>query len=153
MSEFAESHTVSKLYCSPPGYVGSTDPDAWLTTRIRNRPQCVLLLDEIGKGHPQVWNAFLQVFDAGTLTDTRGNRAELSEVVIVLTTNIGSEALAEKESLGFVLSAPNEHADEEEVIDEIKRWMRPELLNRPGCRHRVPPAEPAVGPRHRPAAP
>ncbi|MGB7983396.1 MAG: AAA family ATPase [Candidatus Nanopelagicales bacterium] len=130
MSEFAEPHTVSKLFGSPPGYVGSTDPDSWLTTRIRMRPQCVLLLDEIEKAHPSVWNAFLQVFDAGTLSDSLGNRADFAEVVVILTSNIGAEAFAQKVATGFLEDGSQDDADSAEVLAELRRRMRPELLNR-----------------------
>jgi ATP-dependent Clp protease ATP-binding subunit ClpA len=130
MSEFAERHSVSKLFGSPPGYVGSTDPDSWLTTRIRNRPQCVLLLDEIEKAHPSVWNSFLQVFDAGTLTDSLGSRAEFSEVVVIMTSNIGAEAFAERAATGFLPGEASAAAQESDVLAELRLRMRPELLNR-----------------------
>jgi ATP-dependent Clp protease ATP-binding subunit ClpA len=130
MSEFAEPHTVSKLFGSPPGYVGSTDPDSWLTTRIRNRPHCVLLLDEIEKAHPLVWNSFLQVFDAGSLSDSLGNRADFAEVVVVMTSNIGAEAFAQRAATGFLPTGPDAQAQEADVLAELKRRMRPELLNR-----------------------
>lgn len=130
MSEFANEHTVSKLYGSPPGYVGSTEPESWLTTRIRKRPQSLLLLDEIEKAHPLVWNAFLQVFDAGVLTDTAGRVAHFSDVVIVMTTNIGAEAFAAKNDIGFADAPLAAGAHESDVHEELKRSMRPELLNR-----------------------
>ncbi len=130
MSEFAGEHTVSKLYGSPPGYVGSTEPESWLTTRIRKRPQSLLLLDEIEKAHPLVWNAFLQVFDAGILTDTAGRVAHFSDVVIIMTTNIGAEAFADKNDIGFADILVDPGAQESDVQADLKRSMRPELLNR-----------------------
>jgi ATP-dependent Clp protease ATP-binding subunit ClpA len=130
MSEFADEHTVSKLYGSPPGFVGSTEPESWLTTRIRKRPQTLLLLDEIEKAHPQVWNAFLQVFDAGRMTDTAGRTAVFSDVVVILTTNIGAAEFAERNDIGFGETGVRVDAQEAAVIEELKRWMAPELLNR-----------------------
>ena len=130
MSEFSEEYTVTKLYGSPPGYVGSTEPESWLTTRIRKRPQSLLLLDEIEKAHPLVWNAFLQVFDAGILTDTAGRVAHFSDVVIVMTTNIGAEVFASKNDIGFGDRFVAPGAQESDVHEELKRRMRPELLNR-----------------------
>jgi len=130
MSEFAEEHTVSKLYGSPPGYVGSTEPESWLTTRIRRRPQSLLLLDEIEKAHPLVWNAFLQVFDVGRMTDTQGRTAHFSDVVIILTTNMGADAFAARNDIGFGDGRVSGSAQEAAVRDELKRNMRPELLNR-----------------------
>lgn len=130
MSEFAESHTVSKLIGSPPGYVGSTDPDSWMTTKVRKRPQTVLLLDEIEKAHPLVWNTFLQVFDAGRLTDSQGHVADFRDVIVILTTNIGAESFEDHRATGFIATGDTEAADERQVREEIKRRMRPELLNR-----------------------
>jgi MoxR-like ATPase len=130
MSEFIEWHSVSKLYGSPPGYVGSTEPESWLTTKIRKRPQTLLLLDEIEKAHPLVWNAFLQVFDAGRMTDTAGHTAIFSDVVIVLTTNIGAEEFAERKDIGFGEAGVSTAAQEAGVLEELKRRMPPELVNR-----------------------
>ena len=130
MSEFSEEHTVSKLYGSPPGYVGSTEPESWLTTRIRKRPQSLLLLDEIEKAHPRVWNAFLQVFDAGQMTDTQGRTAEFSDVVVIMTTNLGAEEFAKHNDIGFGEGQVSVSAQEAGVREELKRRMRPELLNR-----------------------
>jgi ATP-dependent Clp protease ATP-binding subunit ClpA len=130
MSELHEEHTVAKLVGSPPGYIGHDDPSGWLTTQIRTMPRCVLLLDEIEKAHPQVWNTFLQVFDAGRLTDLRGASADFREVVIVMTTNIGAEVFTDTGSIGFVDAASSPAADISTVRGTLKRTMRPELLNR-----------------------
>lgn len=130
MSEFSEEYAVNKLIGSPPGYVGSTEPESWLTTRIRRRPQCVLVLDEIEKAHPKIWNAFLQVFDAGRLTDSQGRVADFRDVIVVMTTNMGAEAFASRNATGFMVSAESEDADAKEVMTEIRRIMRPELINR-----------------------
>jgi ATP-dependent Clp protease ATP-binding subunit ClpA len=130
MSEFSHDHTVSKLIGSPPGYVGSTEPESWLTTKIRRRPQSILLLDEIEKAHPIIWNTFLQVFDAGLLTDSQGRVADFRDVIVIMTTNMGAAAFEEHRDLGFSRSEEPEGADERQVRAEIKQWMRPELLNR-----------------------
>ena len=130
MSEFSDRYTVSKLIGSPPGYIGSTDPESWMTTKIRRRPQSVLLLDEIEKADPVVWNTFLQVFDAGRLTDSQGRIADFRDVIVIMTTNMGAAAFEEHRSPGFVDPGDSSSADERQVLEEIKRWMRPELLNR-----------------------
>jgi ATP-dependent Clp protease ATP-binding subunit ClpA len=82
MSEYFEPQSVAKLVGSPPGYVGSTDPSSWLTSKILATPDCVLLLDEIEKADPLVWNTFLQVFDAGRLSDGLGRTADFRRVVV-----------------------------------------------------------------------
>ena len=130
MSEFAEPHTTSKLVGSPPGYVGFTDPEGWLTTRIRGNPSVVLLLDEIEKAHPQVWNTFLQVFDAGRLTDSQGRTARFAETVIIMTSNIGAETFASDASLGFGERDRSAESEERSVLRAVKGRMAPELLNR-----------------------
>lgn len=130
MSEFSEPHTVSKLIGSPPGYVGSTDPESWMTTRIRQRPQSILLLDEIEKAHPQIWNTFLQVFDAGRLTDSLGRTADFRDVIVILTTNLGAQAFASTNGAGFLDVTDSVESNERQVLEEIKRHMRPELINR-----------------------
>ena len=130
MSEFAQQHTVSKLYGSPPGYVGSTESESWLTTKIRKRPQALLLLDEIEKAHPLVWNAFLQVFDVGRMTDSHGRTAQFSDVVVIMTTNMGAAEFAERNDIGFAEIGVSAAAQESAVLDELKRRMQPELLNR-----------------------
>jgi ATP-dependent Clp protease ATP-binding subunit ClpA len=130
MSEYADQWSLSKLIGSGPGYIGSTEPEGWLTTRVRNRPQCVLLLDEIEKAHPQIWNTFLQVFDAGRLTDGQGRVADFHDAIIVLTTNMGSAVFADRHAAGFMPAADTADAEAGQVLAEIKRIMRPELLNR-----------------------
>ena len=130
MSEYSEEYAVNKLIGSPPGYVGSTEPESWLTTKIRRRPQSVLLLDEIEKAHPKIWNTFLQVFDAGRLTDSQGRVADFRDVIIVMTTNMGSDAFADRNATGFLASATASDAESKDVLAEIKLHMRPELLNR-----------------------
>lgn len=130
MSEYVESHTVSKLVGSPPGYVGSTEPEAWLTTKISQQPHVLLLLDEIEKAHPIVWNTFLQVFDAGRLTDSRGVTAEFAHAVIVMTTNLGAEVFSSGKGAGFGTVESTAAADESSVLRTVKQIMAPELVNR-----------------------
>ncbi|MBM3689730.1 MAG: ATP-dependent Clp protease ATP-binding subunit [Actinobacteria bacterium] len=130
MSELHSEHTTANLVGSPPGYVGHDNPEGWLTTRIRQNPRCVLLLDEIEKADPQVWNTFLQVFDAGRLTDMRGATADFREVVIVMTTNLGAEVFSSTGSVGFVDNPTSAVADISAVREVLRRTMRPELLNR-----------------------
>ncbi len=126
MSEYSEPQSVAKLVGSPPGYVGSTEPSSWLTTKILARPESVLLLDEIEKADPVVWNTFLQVFDAGRLSDGLGRTADFHRVVVVLTTNIGARVFEGRTSASPVDPA----ADESAVVTAVKERMAPELVNR-----------------------
>ena len=123
MSEYMERHAVSRLIGAPPGYVGF-DQGGLLTEAITKKPHAVLLLDEIEKAHPEVFNILLQVMDHGTLTDNNGRKADFRNVVIIMTTNAGAEAL-QKTSIGFTSSksAGDEMAD-------IKRMFTPEFRNR-----------------------
>ncbi|WP_290705950.1 AAA family ATPase [Gordonia sp. UBA5067] len=128
MSEYAESWGVSRLTGPMPGYVGSDNPDDWLTTKVASRPRCVVLLDEIEKAHPVVWNTFLQVFDAGRLTDSRGVTADFRDAVIVMTSNIGVQE-ANSRPLGFGTASSPERS-RELALAALKGTMPPELLNR-----------------------
>ncbi len=123
MSEYMERHAVSRLIGAPPGYVGY-DQGGLLTEAISKQPHCVLLLDEIEKAHPDIFNILLQVMDHGTLTDNNGRKADFRNVVIIMTTNAGAEAL-NKVQIGFTktASAGDEMAD-------IKRLFTPEFRNR-----------------------
>jgi len=123
MSEYMERHTVSRLIGAPPGYVGF-DQGGLLTEAISKKPHSVLLLDEIEKAHPDVFNILLQVMDHGTLTDNNGRKADFRNVIIVMTTNAGAEAL-NKTSMGF--TSTKETGDE---MAEIKRMFSPEFRNR-----------------------
>jgi hypothetical protein len=128
MSEYSQDFAVTRLFGPPPGYVGATEPENWLTTRIAAMPQCVLLLDEIEKAHPSIWNSFLQVFDAGRLTDSRGLTADFSTVIIVMTSNLG--AVQAGKSVGFTPSDdPNERRARRQ-LDAVKDQLAPELVNR-----------------------
>jgi ATP-dependent Clp protease ATP-binding subunit ClpA len=123
MSEYMERHAVSRLIGAPPGYVGF-DQGGLLTEAIGKQPHAVLLLDEIEKAHPDIFNILLQVMDHGTLTDNNGRKADFRNVVIIMTTNAGSEAL-NKSQIGFTKSS----ASGDELID-IKRTFTPEFRNR-----------------------
>ena len=124
MSEYMERHAVSRLIGAPPGYVGF-DQGGLLTEAITKKPHCVLLMDEIEKAHPDVYNILLQVMDHGTLTDNNGRQADFRNTVIIMTTNAGAEAL-QKTSIGF--SLPDKKAGDE--MAEIKRMFSPEFRNR-----------------------
>ncbi|MES2886801.1 MAG: ATP-dependent Clp protease ATP-binding subunit ClpA [Pseudomonadota bacterium] len=123
MSEYMERHAVSRLIGAPPGYVGF-DQGGLLTEAITKKPHCVLLLDEIEKSHPDVFNVLLQVMDHGTLTDNNGRKADFRNVIIVMTTNAGAEAM-QKASIGFTNA--REQGDE---MADIKRLFTPEFRNR-----------------------
>ncbi len=123
MSEYMERHAVSRLIGAPPGYVGF-DQGGLLTEAVTKKPHAVLLLDEIEKAHPEIFNILLQVMDHGTLTDNNGRKADFRNVIIVMTTNAGAEVLG-KRSIGF--SNPREAGDE---LEEIKRVFTPEFRNR-----------------------
>lgn len=123
MSEYMERHAVSRLIGAPPGYVGF-DQGGLLTEAITKHPYSVLLLDEIEKAHPDIFNIMLQVMDHGTLTDNNGRKADFRNVVIIMTTNAGAEAL-NKTSIGFTLAAKT--GDE---MGDIKRMFTPEFRNR-----------------------
>jgi ATP-dependent Clp protease ATP-binding subunit ClpA len=123
MSEYMERHAVSRLIGAPPGYVGF-DQGGPLTEGVTKHPYSVLLLDEIEKAHPDIFNILLQVMDHGTLTDNNGRKADFRNVMIIMTTNAGAETLS-KSSIGF--TAAREAGDE---MVEIKRLFTPEFRNR-----------------------
>jgi ATP-dependent Clp protease ATP-binding subunit ClpA len=123
MSEYMERHTVSRLIGAPPGYVGY-DTGGLLTEAITKHPHAVLLLDEMEKAHPDVFNILLQVMDHGTLTDTNGRKTDFRNVIVVMTTNAGADRMA-RASIGF---ATQDHAGD--AIEEIKRMFSPEFRNR-----------------------
>ena len=123
MSEYMERHAVSRLIGAPPGYVGF-DQGGLLTEAVTKKPHCVLLLDEIEKAHPDIFNVLLQVMDHGTLTDNNGRKADFRNVIIIMTTNAGAETM-NKATIGF--TNPREAGDE--MID-IKRLFTPEFRNR-----------------------
>ena len=123
MSEYMEQHAVSRLIGAPPGYVGF-DQGGLLTEAITKKPHCVLLLDEIEKAHPAIFNVLLQVMDHGTLTDNNGRKADFRNVIIVMTTNAGAETM-NKSTIGFTTA--REQGDE---MADVKRMFTPEFRNR-----------------------
>ncbi len=123
MSEYMESHSVSRLLGAPPGYVGF-DQGGLLTEKIVKTPHCVLLLDEIEKAHPDVYNVLLQIMDRGTLTDTNGREANFKNVILVMTTNAGA-AQAARRSIGFT---KQDHATD--AMESVRRQFTPEFRNR-----------------------
>ena len=123
MSEYMERHAVSRMIGAPPGYVGF-DQGGLLTEAVTKKPHCVLLLDEIEKAHPDIFNVLLQVMDHGTLTDNNGRKADFRNVIIIMTTNAGAETM-NKATIGF--TNPREAGDE---MADIKRLFTPEFRNR-----------------------
>ncbi len=130
MSEYMEKHSVSKLIGSPPGYVGHEE-GGQLTEKVKRNPYSVVLLDEIEKAHPDLFNILLQVFEDGHLTDGLGNRVNFKNAIIIMTSNIGARFIQKKASLGF---QPGESSEtktiNEQVLGEVKRTFNPEFINR-----------------------
>jgi len=131
MSEYMEKHSVSKLIGAPPGYVGYEE-GGQLTERVRRSPYSVILLDEIEKAHPDVYNILLQVFEDGQLTDGLGNTVDFRNCILTMTSNIGARYLQKKTGLGFQSSSEEAAAKgmDEMVMNEVKRLFNPEFLNR-----------------------
>ena len=132
MSEYMEKHSVSRLVGSPPGYVGY-DEGGQLTEAVRRKPYSVLLLDEIEKAHPDVFNILLQILEEGKLTDSQGRKVDFRNAIVIMTSNIGAGQIAKNQTLGF--SFGDEHGlsyDEMKgrVMGDLKKVFRPELLNR-----------------------
>lgn len=134
MSEFMERHSVARLVGAPPGYVGY-DEGGQLTEAVRRKSYCVILLDEIEKAHPEVFNMLLQIFDDGHLTDAKGRKVDFRNAIIIMTSNIGSDLIRQDRTLGFPKKGDDSKASSYDrmktnVLDEIKRFFRPEFLNR-----------------------
>ncbi|MGY3724924.1 ATP-dependent Clp protease ATP-binding subunit ClpC [Granulicatella balaenopterae] len=131
MSEYMEKHAVSRLVGSPPGYVGF-DEGGQLTEKIRQKPYSVILLDEIEKAHPDVFNILLQVLDDGHLTDTKGRQVDFKNTILIMTSNLGATALRDEKSVGFAAkNIQHDHkAMEKRIRQELKHSFKPELLNR-----------------------
>ena len=134
MSEYMEQYTVSKLIGSPPGYVGY-DEGGQLTEMVRKKPYSIILLDEIEKAHPDVWNTLLQILDDGRLTDAQGRTVSFKNTIIVMTSNIGAREITGKSSLGFARKDESEEERREEnirsrVMEAVKMTFRPEFINR-----------------------
>jgi ATP-dependent Clp protease ATP-binding subunit ClpC len=136
MSEFMEKHNVSRLIGAPPGYVGYEDAGQ-LTDTVRRKSYCLVLLDEIEKAHPEVFNMLLQIFDDGHLTDAKGRKVDFRNTILIMTSNVGSDLLRKDTSLGFsiqrdeVAAAADQHAKmKEKVMQAMKNVFRPEFINR-----------------------
>ena len=136
MSEFMERHTVARLVGAPPGYVGY-DEGGQLTEAVRRKPYCVILLDEIEKAHPDVFNILLQIFDDGHLTDAKGRRVDFRNSIVVMTSNVGAKHIKGVMGIGFVARTDeekNRHTEydkmKEKVLAELKTTFLPEFLNR-----------------------
>jgi len=137
MSEFSERHTTARLVGAPAGYVGY-DEGGQLTDKIRRQPYSVVLFDEIEKAHPEVFNMLLQVLEDGTLTDAKGRKINFSNTIIIMTSNIGADKMQKEAALGFRAGGKNDIKDldavheltKDEVKADLKKMMRPELLNR-----------------------
>jgi len=136
MSEFMEKHTVSRLIGAPPGYVGY-DEGGQLTEKVRRKSYCVILLDEIEKAHPDVYNVLLQIFDDGHLTDGHGRKVDFRNSIIVMTSNVGAELIKKQSVVGFAgrtdeakVQQMAYDAMKDRLVDEMKKTFRPEFLNR-----------------------
>ncbi len=136
MSEFMERHAVARLVGAPPGYIGYED-GGQLTEAVRRKSYSVILLDEIEKAHPEVFNILLQIFDDGHLTDAKGRKVDFRNTIIVMTSNIGSDLIRQDRSIGFFARSGGAQGEKEayermkgNVLDEVKRFFRPEFLNR-----------------------
>ena len=131
MSEYMERHEVSKMIGAPPGYIGYGE-GGQLTERVRRNPYTVVLLDEVEKAHPDVFNMLLQILEDGRLTDAQGRAVSFRNTILIGTSNLGTEALSpEKRPIGFVQSATPTYAEARDlVMHEVKRFFKPEFLNR-----------------------
>jgi ATP-dependent Clp protease ATP-binding subunit ClpC len=131
MSEYMEKFNISRLVGAPPGYIGYEE-GGQLTERIRRRPYSVVLLDEIEKAHPDVFNLLLQVLEDGRLTDSFGRKVDFRNTVLIMTSNLGAEQLKKQGSLGFAPAKTEVTYGKmkEQLMDEVKRTFKPEFLNR-----------------------
>jgi ATP-dependent Clp protease ATP-binding subunit ClpC len=131
MSEYMEKHTVSRLVGAPPGYVGFEE-GGQLTERVRRRPYCVVLFDEIEKAHHDAFNMLLQIMEEGRLTDSFGRQVDFKNTIVIMTSNVGSEAIKSQGSLGFAQSSVEVTFGrmKDELMKEVERHFRPEFLNR-----------------------
>ena len=132
MSEYSEKHTVSRLFGSPPGYVGYEE-GGQLTEKVRRKPFSVVLFDEVEKAHPDIFNSLLQILEDGRLTDSQGRMVDFKNTVIIMTTNLGTRDISKGQGLGFASGsdvATGYERMKAKVIDELKQHFRPEFLNR-----------------------
>ena len=136
MSEFIERHNVSRLVGAPPGYIGYEE-GGQLTEAVRRRPYCVVLLDEIEKAHPEVFNMLLQIMEDGNLSDAKGRRVDFRNAILIMTSNVGASLIKHGAALGFAVARDEAEQEESEyagmkerVMDALKHTFRPEFLNR-----------------------
>jgi ATP-dependent Clp protease ATP-binding subunit ClpC len=132
MSEYMEKHSVSRLVGSPPGYIGY-DEGGQLTEAVRRKPYSVVLLDEIEKAHPDVFNILLQILEDGKLTDAQGRKVDFRNTIVIMTSNIGAATISKNQTLGFSVGDDSGLSYDEmkdRIMGELKRVFRPELLNR-----------------------
>ena len=131
MSEYMEKHAVSRMVGAPPGYIGH-DQEGQLTGKLRRRPHCVVLLDEVEKAHPEVFDLFLQVFDAGRLTDAQGHTVDAQHAIWIMTSNVGTDMLGRSMPSGFRASMKEtaEEMQRERLMERLRQTFRPEFLNR-----------------------
>jgi len=131
MSEYMEKFNVSRLVGAPPGYVGYEE-GGQLTERVRRKPYSVVLLDELEKAHPDVFNILLQVLEEGRLTDSFGRKVDFKNVILIMTSNIGAEMLKKHGSIGFKADSDDADYDDmkKRLLDEVKKTFKPEFLNR-----------------------
>ena len=131
MSEYMEKHAVSRMVGAPPGYVGY-DQEGQLTGKLRRRPHCVVLLDEVEKAHPEVFDLFLQVFDAGRLTDAQGHTVDAQHAIWIMTSNVGTDMLGRSMPSGFRASMKGtaEEMQRDRIMERLRDTFRPEFLNR-----------------------
>jgi ATP-dependent Clp protease ATP-binding subunit ClpC len=131
MSEYMEKHNVSRLVGAPPGYIGYEE-GGQLTEKIRRRPYSVVLLDEIEKAHPDVWNMLLQIMEEGRLTDNVGRTIDFKNAILIMTTNIGAEQIVGRDPFGFTKkdAAASYEKMKQMLKQEMERNFRPEFLNR-----------------------
>ncbi|WP_432775779.1 ATP-dependent Clp protease ATP-binding subunit [Brevibacillus gelatini] len=131
MSEYMEKHSTARLVGAPPGYVGF-DEGGQLTEKVRRKPYSVILLDEIEKAHPDVFNILLQVLDDGRLTDSKGRTVDFRNTVVIMTSNVGASMIKKNTTLGFTTNDTEKKYQDmkDKVMDELKRSFRPEFLNR-----------------------
>jgi len=129
MSEYSEKFTISKLIGAPPGYIGHEDRGL-LTEAVNNKPYSIILFDEIEKAHPDIFNIFLQILDDGILTDSTGREVSFKNAIIIMTSNIGTDKIMSKKTLGFGTDQ-DEHANISEIVSaELKKHLKPEFINR-----------------------
>ncbi len=131
MSEYMEKHAVSRMVGAPPGYIGH-DQEGQLTGKLRRRPHCVVLLDELEKAHPEVFDLFLQVFDAGRLTDAQGHTVDAQHAIWIMTSNVGTDMLGRSMPSGFraTIKGTAEEMQRDRLLERLRQTFRPEFLNR-----------------------